>query len=199
MTVAMIEPESTAVPVAEEPPVEDVRGAEFVDGRWVEKHVGAKANLAAGRLYRGLAALCEERRLGWVFMLEVGYRCFPSRPRQIRKPDVSFVRLDRFPDGEVPEGFLTVAPDLAVEVVSPGDLYEEVLRRANDFLAAGTRLVWVLNPDDGSAMEHRPDGAVVRIPANGRLSGGDVLPGFECALADLFRPLVPPTPPAPTA
>ena len=98
--------------------------------------------------------------LGWVAGADASYQCFPAAARQVRKPDASFIRIDRLPAGEEPEGHCPIAPDLAVEVVSPNDLYSEVEEKVDDYLAAGVRLVWVIDPPTRTAHVHRAGGGV---------------------------------------
>jgi Uma2 family endonuclease len=109
----------------------------------------------------------------------------------VRKPDVSFVRYGRFPDEQLPAGFARLAPDLTGEVVSPGDTYEEVDGKVEEYLRAGVRLVWVISPTNRTVRVYRLDGSSSSVRADGELDGEDVLPGFRCRVADLF-----PQPPA---
>jgi Uma2 family endonuclease len=91
------------------------------------------------------------------------------------------------PDGDrSPRGHVKLAPDLAVEVVSPIELYEEVEARVNEYLAAGVKLVWVVSPGSRTVLVRRPDGTCHAVGAAGELSGEDVLPGFACKVAELF-------------
>ena len=87
-------------------------------------------------------------------------------------------------------GFVRLAPDLVVEVVSDNDLYYEVEIKVRGYLLAGVRLVWVLNPATSSLRIHRADGSDASISVGGQLNGEDVLPGFSVAVSELF-----PTPP----
>jgi Uma2 family endonuclease len=109
-----------------------------------------------------------------------------SRPDTVRAPDVAFVsrsRVDEIP----PTGFATFAPDLAAEVVSPNDRPGELLAKVGQWLDAGTLLVWVIDPGRSQARVYRADGELTIIPADGRLTGESVLPGFTCALAEVLR------------
>lgn len=87
---------------------------------------------------------------------------------------------------ELERGFLRIAPDLAVEVVSPNDTVYEVDEKVEELLAAGVRLVWVLNPETRIVEVHRLDGTVSKLHVADELSGEDVLPGFTCPVAELF-------------
>jgi Uma2 family endonuclease len=83
-------------------------------------------------------------------------------------------------------GFIEFAPDLAVEVLSPDDRRREVLEKVGEFLDAGTRQVWLIDPDRRSAALYRSMTEVREIPESGSLEGGDVIPGFACPLVDIL-------------
>jgi Uma2 family endonuclease len=113
-----------------------------------------------------------------------GYR-LPSG--NVRSPDVSFVSAARLPAGDLPAGFAEFAPDLAVEVLSPEDREREVLEKVGEYLGGGVRLVWVIDPEKGTAAVFRSLTDVRRIePGTGALDGEDVVPGFSCPVADLL-------------
>jgi Uma2 family endonuclease len=107
-------------------------------------------------------------------------------PDTVRAPEVAFVARKRIPAEGVPEGFWLFAPDLAVEVISPSDRFDDVLAKVQDYLHAGTRLVWVLHPRTTAAMVYRANGAVQLLQGHDELSGEDVLPGFRCRVQELF-------------
>ena len=159
---------------------------ELIDGVPVEKQMGAEADRITVRLSSRLDPYCERTGCGPVFGGQTGYRCFPSKPRQLRKPDLSFVAAGRLPGGQVPEGDFQIAPDLAVEAVSPNDTYEEVAVKLADYKDAKVRLVWVISPKTKTVLIRRADGTLSELDAAGTLSGEDVIPGFSCPVADLF-------------
>ena len=123
--------------------------------------------------------------LGEVFADGVGY-IIARAPDVVRIPDVSFIARGRLPAGGVPEGFIPGAPDLAVEIVSPGDRAEEVYGKVREYLGAGTRLVWVVWPRHRAVTAYTPDGQARELAEDGELDGGDVLPGFRVRVAELF-------------
>jgi Uma2 family endonuclease len=96
------------------------------------------------------------------------------------------VRRERIPEAGIPRGFWPGAPDLAVEVVSPGDTYTEVEEKVHDWLNAGTRMVLVLNPRTRTVAVYTSHTDVVRLTESDTLDGGDVLPRFTCRVAELF-------------
>ena len=132
-----------------------------------------------------LMAYVQANQLGKVFAAETGF-ILRRNPDTVRAPDASFVATEWLPAGELPVGYLELAPDLAVEVVSPSDRDREVLEKVEDWLRAGTRLVWVIYPANRSATVYRALGDSEQLSEDGSLDGGDVLPGFACILGDLF-------------
>ncbi|MGQ9626401.1 MAG: Uma2 family endonuclease [Anaerolineae bacterium] len=124
------------------------------------------------------------RGLG-VVTVEAGYY-LARDPDTVRGPDVSFVSRARIPAEGIPKGFWPFAPDLAVEIVSPGDTAEEVMARVSDYLRAGTRLVWVVQPATKTVTEYRSFSQVRVLTEEDMLEGGEVLPGFVCQVAELF-------------
>lgn len=107
-------------------------------------------------------------------------------PDTVRGPDVFFVRADRILEAGVPEAFWEIPPDLAVEVVSPGESAEEVREKVRDYLDAGTPLVWVVYPRTREVIVHTPDGMAHTYGSTDALEQFDALPGFTCAVAELF-------------
>src|SRR6185437_16609005 len=95
-------------------------------GMPVEKPMGAESDSIGATLIGWLQPFCRTNNLGHIFMAQTGYRCFPNDREMLRKPDVSFVARGRFPNDRPPRGYISIAPDLAVEIVSPNDLYEEM-------------------------------------------------------------------------
>ena len=101
----------------------------------------------------------------------------------VRSPDLSFVAVGRLLDGKAPEGFLELAPDLAVEVLSPE---RQILDKVGEYLGAGVRLVWVIDPRKRRAAVYRSLTDLREISEAGALDGMDVLPGFSCPLAEIL-------------
>jgi Uma2 family endonuclease len=168
---------------------------ELVNGVLVERHMGLLWEWIAGRLHFHLTAFCEIHSLGWVIMGgDAGYQGFPGSPKTVRKPDVSFVRYGRFPGEELPTGYARLIPDLAAEVISPNDLYEEVDQKIEEYLRAGVRLVWVISPRNYTVRVYRLNGSSHSLRENDELDGEDVLPNFRCRVRNLF-----PRPPAPSS
>lgn len=132
-----------------------------------------------------LARHVEENRLGTVYAAETGFR-LSSDPDTVRAPDVAFVSRDRVEAiGDI-EGFWPEAPDLAVEVISPGDSYADVEEKVFDWLDAGTKMVVVINPRQRSATVYKSPTDIAALAEADVLDGGDVVPGFELAVREIF-------------
>lgn len=158
---------------------------ELIEGAIVENDLGGGWHgVIAGWICANIGSFVEGSRLGYVSSPGTGYSLSPY---SVRAPDVGFVAADRLPDGP-PEGYIPLAPDLAVEVVSPSDSASEIHERVQDFLRAGTRLVWVIYPRSRTAEVHAGEGAQTLDEA-AMLDGGDVLPGFRALLAEVFAAL----------
>ena len=123
-------------------------------------------------------------RLGEVYLAETGF-IIETNPDHVRAPDVAFVRQERVESAEDTDGYFPGAPDLAVEVISPSDRYTEVEEKVADWLEAGTLMVIVVNPRNGTVQVHRSDGKVELTEAD-TLGGGDVVPGWSMPVADIF-------------
>ena len=108
--------------------------------------MGTKASKINTMLLGYMIVFVDQNDLGDVYDPENGYQCFPDAKRNLRKPDISFVAKGRLPDGEHPDGYLNIAPDLAVETISPNDLYEEVETKVMAYHNAGVKLVWIISP-----------------------------------------------------
>jgi Uma2 family endonuclease len=147
---------------------------------------GAKSSFIAGQVYHRIESFCRSQCLGWAFPEGTSFQCFPDDPDKVRRADVSFIRFGRLPKEQPPEGHIRLAPDLAVEVVSPNDLAYDVDSKVEDYLQAGVRLVWVVNPVARTVRVHRPDGPGATLRADDELTGGEVLPGFRCLIRELF-------------
>lgn len=107
-------------------------------------------------------------------------------PDIVRAPDIYFVRADRIPEDGVPEAFWELAPDLAVEVVSPSESAQDVREKVRDYLDAGTPLVWVAYPRTREVIAHTADGLARTHRGDDLLTNPDVLPGFSCPVQELF-------------
>lgn len=160
----------------------DGRKYEWVDGEVRVGPAGYRHGKVCVLLVARLVGHVSERGLGDVLDSSTGYR-LPGG--NVRSPDVSFVSQARRPAAPA-TGFAEMAPDLAVEVLSPDDSERQVLDKVGEFLAAGVRLVWVIDPEQQTAAAYRSLTVVRHVDVAGSLDGEDVLPDFSCPLAALF-------------
>lgn len=160
---------------------------ELIDGKLMERNMGAKASEVAANVISMLRNHARSHKLGKVFATDCGYQCFPNQPKQVRFADGSFVARGRLPEERVPEGHMRIAPDVAIEVISPNDTAKEVDAKRKEWLAGGVMLLWIIYPESHSVFVFRPDGSCLSLGLNDELSGADVLPGFVCKVAELFE------------
>ena len=135
----------------------------------------------AARLLVAIANHVNANGLGRVFAAETGFT-LARQPDTVRAPDVAFISAARLPDPP-PRGFAELAPDLAVEVLSPDDRPGEVLAKVGDWLNAGARLVWVVDPVRVVARVYHADGSESVLGETDALRGEDLLSGFEYPLS----------------
>src|SRR5574341_89975 len=161
----------------------DVR-RELVDGEVIEMApAGGVHGRVTGRVYEHLAAHARSLGGGEVLVGDVGFiLSLPADPERVRAPDIAYVSHGRLPGGKLPQGFLTGAPDLAIEVLSPSDNPVDVQQKVRDYLDAGAKLVWVLAPQARSATIYRPDGSARLLREQDALEGETVLPGLHIPL-----------------
>jgi Uma2 family endonuclease len=160
---------------------------DLVEGRLVERHMGAESSFIAGTLLRLIGAFVDAQGLGFLFPADCGYTIWPDDPWKVRYPDGSFIRRGRFPGDRVPKGHSEVRPDLAIEVISPNDDAEAVEAKVADYLQAGVPLLWVIYPGSRSIYVLRPDGSARRLTSRDELDGEGVLPGWKCPVLDVFK------------
>jgi Uma2 family endonuclease len=167
--------------------VELVRGALMVREPASFRHGDVTLRLAAALR----AHLSHERvAKGWteargrVATAEPGFT-LARNPDTVRAPDIAYVSRERVA-GPMPDGFPELAPDLAVEVRSPGDRPGELLIKVGDFLSAGTQSVWVVLPPCEQVIIYRADGSVSLLRNGDTLTDSDLLPGFSLSLRALF-------------
>ncbi len=152
----------------------------------VREPAGYRHGDITARLAKRLMDVVEAGGLGRVLAAETGFQV-ASDPDTVRAPDVAFVSRERLPDPEQ-AGYPALAPDLVALVLSPGDRPGETLAKVADWLTAGCRLVWVVDPARRVAHVYRQDGSEALIAEQAVLSGEDVVPGFECPLVSILSP-----------
>jgi Uma2 family endonuclease len=157
---------------------------ELVDGVLVEKPMGAKESILAGRLIRILGNFVDEYKLG-----EVGAPDLTLRIMQglVRLPDVAFISSAQVPGGELPaEPIPELVPELIAEILSRSNTRSEMARKRREFFLTGTQLIWIINPNKRTVEVYTPAGRRVVLTESDTLTGGDVLRGFILKLSDFF-------------
>ncbi len=124
--------------------------------------------------------------LGKVAAAETGF-ILSRRPDTVRAADVAFISKARLQEADPPIGYWTIAPDLAVEVVSPNESPDDVQEKVQDYLAAGTRMIWLVYPKTRSITVYRSLKNVKVLREDELLSGEEVLPGFERRVSEIFQ------------
>ena len=158
---------------------------ELVDG---ELHRMTPAGYEHGRICGNLTVVLgwyvRHNKLGVICTSETGF-VLKRDPDTVRAPDLAFIAAENAP--ELESAFYPGAPDLAVEVVSPGDRVQEVEDKAGAWVDAGASLVWVVWPSTRSVSIHRPQAKVVTLGEAETLDGGQVVPGFTCPVREIFE------------
>lgn len=145
-----------------------------------------KHGTTAAKFLRHIDTFVEEHDLGETTAAETGFILFknPDGRDTVRAPDVGFVAKGRMPEN-FDDGYAPIAPDLAVEVMSPNDSADEIEKKVQEYLSAGVRMVVVVYPATKSVTVHTPKG-IRRITLDEAFDGEDVLPGFSLPLKKFF-------------
>lgn len=166
------------------------------DGRRYELVAGGLQSMAPAGFEHGEVAArvgallrrhADDHGLGTVVAAETGF-LLSRDPDTVRAPDAAFVSLDRLPPAEQRSGFLALAPDLVVEVVSPSDRADDVAEKVTAWLAVGSRMVWAVYPSQHLVVTHHPDGSAQLLGVDDVIDGEDVLPGLRAPVSSLFEP-----------
>ena len=147
---------------------------------------GWKHGDVGGRLHSLLGHYVVEQELGKIFFAETGF-LLARDPDTVRAPDIAFVHKDHLPTPEPEEAFWPGAPDLAVEVVSPGDTLGEIDEKVKAWLDAGAMTVWVVNPQCRNVTVYRSTTDIRVFTENDELDGQKVVPGFRSPVRAVFH------------
>lgn len=165
-------------------PIPNKRTA-LVNGRLIVREpAGFPHGLAAARLLVAISQHVTAAKCGDVLTAETGFT-LRRGPDTVRAPDVAYVSNAQIA-GRTLRGFAELAPELVVEVLSPDDRTGEVREKVLDWLASGSRLVWVVDPERRTGRVHRPDGSDASIMEQDAFDGEDVLPGLRVSLAEVL-------------
>jgi Uma2 family endonuclease len=157
---------------------------EIVGGQPEEKEMGGAKHGGVGvRLSAEVWMHVKANKLGGVYGPDTTFKIGQNE----RLPDVAFVSAARIPDEGEPDGLWPMAPDLAVEIISPNDSFEKVFSKVQEYFAAGVRRVWLISLEHRVAIiYHSPTQSTV-LMENDELTCEELLPGFRCRISELFR------------
>lgn len=142
-----------------------------------------KHGICCSAVARELGNYAKRTKAGWVTCNDAGV-ILERGPDTLRGPDVAFWSIERQP--AVPDGYFEIPPDLAVEVLSPGDRRKDVRAKIRDYLFYAVRIVWLVDPEAHTVTVYAGTLRGTELDESDTLDGGDVLTGFSCKVADLF-------------
>ena len=186
MTIKMTPAETKLITAEELAAMGDIGPSELIDGRIVEmtptgdEHGGVEVAAASV-----LQSFVRAHNLGKVRSGEVGIY-IRRNPDTVRAADVLFISNERYAQKKS-AGFLDVAPDLIVEILSPGDSWSDVTQKLRDYFSSSVRLVWIADPQARAVYAYRSLTDVREFTEHDDLPGDDVLPGFSVRVAQLFE------------
>jgi len=169
----------------------DAVNYELVDGQLVERAVGFESSEIAARIIILLGTFLRGKHLGRLAGADGSYQCFPDSPKKVRKPDVSFIRTGRLVNDRSPQGHCPIAPDLAIEVISPEDIADDLEEKIVEYLNVGVPLIWIVSPTARNVRVLRSalHGGGVVLTSTDTITGEDVIPGFSCTVGEFFAEL----------
>lgn len=155
---------------------------EFINGNFEKKSMpNAKHSGITGRLNSEIWFFLKTNKIG---------RVYPEADFQIgadiRIPDVAFISAERIPSAGEPQKFWDFAPDLAIEVISPTDFYQDVLNKIDDYFAAQVKQVWLINPKKNTSTVYFSPKKTKIFYKNDDLTCEEILPGFKLNLSEIF-------------
>lgn len=161
------------------------RLCELVDGTLVVKAMGFDESVLTVELIQILGEFVRRHDLGRITGPDATLNILPG---QVRLPDVSFISWSRLPGRKrLRKAVPSIAPDLAIEVLSKSNTRAEMDRKVRDYFAAGVRMVWLVDPRSQTARSYTGPEEYQSVPEDGALDGGEVLPGFTLSLREWFE------------
>jgi len=146
---------------------------------------GQKHGFIASRIGYIISNYVYTNKLGITTGAETGYK-LSSNPDTVRAPDLAFESNEKLKKKGIVDGYSSVMPELVVEVNSPWDSYVKVIKKVNEWLTAGVKQVWVIDPEDLSVAVYYSSEKYRIYDSEDILTGGDILPGFKCEVKDIF-------------
>lgn len=165
---------------------------ELIKGKIVPKGGHFEINMPTGAMHGAvtdelesrISTFVRENKLGRVFAAETGFILAEGTVRGI---DISFVGKAKIAEFGISEKFFSVATDLAIEVISPENTFDEIQDKIEAYLSAGTKLVWIVYPKKKMVQVYRNNNVVNILRETDELSGEDVLPNFKVKLSEIFE------------
>ena len=188
MTVDVMIPETEALVTGDKLwAMGNIGPCELVEGKIVfMSPTGFPHGNYEGNFYEQLKAYARQKKSGKVVVGEVGI--YVQRdPDTIRAADVVYVSNERLAQRRKTSGYLDVAPELIVEILSPDDRWQEVNQKMREYFAIGVNLVWVVEPASKTVYAYRSMTAVQEFAETDTLTAEDVLPGFSAPVVALFE------------
>jgi len=147
---------------------------------------GSEHGRIACRILARLAVHVEQHGLGETYAAETGFRIAES-PDTVRAPDAAFISRHRLEAVAPTRGYLPLAPDLVVEVVSPSDSYSDVETKATDWINAGSRIVLVVDPVNLTIHVYESNTEIRLLRSGGEFRAGDVCGDWRLQVDDAFH------------
>jgi len=164
----------------------NLAGYELVKGYLRERPVSERSSKVGARIIRLLGNEAEKAGQAVVYGSDLGYQCFPDSSINVRFGDASVIDAARLRQIPGDPGFMPIPADLVVEVLSPNDKSKDVADKVKDYLKAGFRLIWVVDPEWRNVHIYRPDGSVQLLSEREEITGETALPGFRCKVGEFF-------------
>ncbi|MDX1522854.1 MAG: Uma2 family endonuclease [Anaerolineae bacterium] len=162
----------------------DIGRCELIDGQIIKLELlGAEHGLVTSNLAAELRSFVRQHKLGWVTGGEVGIYT-RRNPDRVRGADIAFVANQTSTDR--PKGFLEIAPDLIVEIMSPNDRWLDVHQKLEEYFEIGVKQVWVVEPENRAVRRYRSVTDVQKLTETDTLIGDGILAGFELPVAEIF-------------
>jgi len=156
---------------------------EIVDGEKEVKMAGARHGEICAQITGELIGYLKGNKTGRAYSSNTTFQIGQNE----RMPDVAFVSAARIPEEGAPSSKWEIAPDLAVEVISPNDIWEKVNDKVREYFAAGVRQVWLVSQNAEQVVVYDSPTQIKVVTAAEDLTSEALLPGFKCRVADLFQ------------
>ncbi len=149
---------------------------------------GGRHGLIAGEVAIRVGHALLTSGAGKTFLADTGF-LLARDPDVLLAPDAAFIRADRLSKDVVKIGYLEIAPDIVLEVLSPNDRASDVMAKVSEYLRAGAQILWLVDPDRKTITVYRPGMQPEELSGSDELDGGEIIPELRIPLAEIFEPL----------